>query len=452
MNESPFNPQLRIPSENGYITAKDFFRNIFPPFMLKFLSENSYLKDKYEILDKITRTTQKDLTGKEHLFLKIDYRSYKDEKYSTSGITESWAAMLKDRDPRVREIARFLFYYSFHINGTDMHIYSFMNLAPNILKLKVPVNNNETYASFFRNLRDGQSIDIVKNQYDFLKEYMINDINNPLFTKIIYDKDTKKELLDLCIVNGYYKKTFTVDTPDLLSKLIKKNDDTITCSPIINVGNNYYMSVDYNGNPKYLLGSENEPIVYEHIIPSNLANVLLELDGKESAYSYHFDENFGTYLEEDFAYSEEDIINAIYYLIDTYNRNSNGPVKEAEVVVSNSKKSGELYKTFLSLVGDVYKMSQSTAPILEAYSILNRNNSSINAFNKDNFLKQLDIFGGEMNIESDYLRKATSEFKENVNNGDVSNIIDTFNGLYNFYKKNNNSFVVDIDGELVKLC
>jgi hypothetical protein len=187
-------------------------------------------------------------------------------------------------------------------------------------------------------------------------------------------------------------------------------------------------------------------------MPSNLANVLLELDGKESAYSYHFDENFGTYLEEDFAYSEEDIIDAIYYLIDTYNRNSNGPVKEAEVVVSNSKKSGELYKTFLSLVGDVYKMSQSTAPILEAYSILNRNNSSINAFNKDNFLKQLDIFGGEMNIESDYLRKATSEFKENVNNGDVSNIIDTFNGLYNFYKKNNNSFVVDIDGELVKLC
>lgn len=451
--EGLFNPRTMIKYNEEEMTIREYYNEHFVDDFIDFRDKHKDLTDKYEILSKIIETTIKSKSGQEYRLLKIDYRNYVDEKYSTDNITNSWAAMLYDENEQVRNLARQLFYYSFHIAGTSMNVFSFISLAPYQVKLQIPVDQNISYREFFRSVRDGN---VGINIEDFMNDFILNNLENKFMVRQIYDKSIK-ELFNGNVVNITLNKNNEEDWY-AINYLTNTNGDSTYSFPVVKIGNSYYKSVNNEGKIRTFIGSKDDyeiQIKYEKINPPALAEKVLYLSGNKreaSQFDYRFiDRNVTSINDETEDTLNEDYENSVQFL-----REMLDDLYDEDAVDITKEEGDELNK----LIEDKNYKSL----FYKLISIVD--NANIDSYFKNNIISEAvsklyyveDIEDEDFENELNNLLNTNNEFKNIYEKrlSEEKDLLDEnfnhfINGIINYYRKNGN-FVVNVDGKQIKLC
>ena len=453
-----FNPNTKIPFKiNGKTVEKsirDYYIEDFAKDLTAFINKHDELRDKYAILKKITKTQINVRGGKEYTLLKIDYRNYKDESYSSEEIINSWSKMMFDENKDVRDIAMHLFYYSYHVAGTDMNVFSFINLTPFNLKLLLPVEGSLSYREFFRSVRDGK---IEVNIESFINDYILNNVEKNFLVKNIFNENVEK-LIDsqenkfdfsLNLSSKVEEQKFIIDI------LTNINEDSRYTNPVIKVGNAYYKSVDSNGKIRTLVGNKDDEeitIKYTRIFPPALANKILYLSGGNSRNFEEdlmfIDREVSAYNKPDTMLTAEDYERANGFLHEIIeNKIEEGELsisKEDNNILEAISDNKELFDKYCSIIyksdiEDSFKINILTYAYSKLYDTEN--------VEEDEFKENLK----NLIEKDDSFYKFYSQKKELVNADTEDDLIHLFNGLVNLYNKNGN-FTVEIDGDKIDLC
>lgn len=188
-----------FPGQEGKIATRDYFTKVFPEVIIQFL-ENPVLKAN-PFLGKITYEVIGEEGETQQIKLKIDNSEGMAPEIQQA-ITEAWAELINDTSEE-KDVFRFLgeglFYYCFHTLGFGSGSFSFINLAPTELKLKLcPFAEYKkfSYIQYLKGFLTGKVTASDRQIEEFSFQFVLN--HPKLISKFsISSKDkTIKKLID----------------------------------------------------------------------------------------------------------------------------------------------------------------------------------------------------------------------------------------------------------------
>jgi hypothetical protein len=463
--DSLFNPNTYISFDGRKIRVSEYYRDEFPYEILSWMSKHIDKVKKYKILDAITHTKFKDLGNQEHTVLKIEYKTYEEEKYSQDMLSESWADMLNDEDEEVRNLARHLFYYSFHIGGTDLNVYSFLNLAPIAVKLNVPVGMDYFYRDFFVDLKNGKLNIDSSFIGKFINDFVKNNIDDSFLTRKVYNEKIQAAI-EKRREGNKIRMTLNYENDEdraLIKFLTNEKDKILYAYPVIKVNNTYYkLGEDDNINILVFDGRYNDEgvetegnkikkavvsLTYKKINIPKVSNELLALEGgadrNEENFFINRNEDEEISEKNDSNLNDEDYERAVNFLNDALETLEDiGEEFPEDEMIEMEKLSGkERFKKQVEILNKYYDKSSNI--LFEAFGLLYSND---------------ELDDNELTAEIKEMRKKCNNFNtfvSNLGSKDSSHsdeeINHLFNGLVKLYRENND-FSVTIDGETINLC
>lgn len=247
---SDFNGELpKNDTGNGPMSSREYYTNHFARDLFNHLEVNPQLKAmpifQYMVFN----------TNEENDNVSMNIQGIGGlAPYQKEAIKDSWSE-LNEKYP---QIAKDLFLYNYFKLGFVFSPMAFMNLAPTSVKqsIKVPSESNpdRTYADYLKELQSGS---VMTNTDEFVKQFILNHLDNKRF---VYEAKSKM-VLDYLAENDAYKaglanSSFTIDVTDAANKseklervfVTKKEKDgkntLYTFRPVIKVGNDVFMIDD----------------------------------------------------------------------------------------------------------------------------------------------------------------------------------------------------------------
>ena len=176
---SKFNPEYPINLDNGEtVRAEDYYTKYVPLKVSNLLRANKELKS-LPIFSLLTFEEGSD----GNVQMKIADSgaltpTQKDE------VRDSWEALLTN--PKLSQVAKDLYMYSYYQSGFGFGVIGFNHLAPLELKLQLDLNGETSYTSFLNSvLDDNISVDVVKFAQMFLNTHRDNN-------RLVYEPKSKQ--------------------------------------------------------------------------------------------------------------------------------------------------------------------------------------------------------------------------------------------------------------------
>lgn len=171
-----FNGEQPVVVDGETMTAREYYTNRFPKRLYETIAKDPNLKAYLILSDDFAEFTINEETN--NVTLQV-HNVGGLQAHQKDAVKESWEELAEDYP----NIARDLFLYNFYKSGFNFTPFTFMSLAPNSVKQSIIVEKRMeggtlkevSYIDFLREIQKG---DISINTEDFVRQYILNHVDN----------------------------------------------------------------------------------------------------------------------------------------------------------------------------------------------------------------------------------------------------------------------------------